>query len=131
MPRILGVILTMIISIQVEPVHSLPCQFARNRSSVLPNRHSRDNNRGRKSARQLLEQIRSFSIILYDSRVLLYRFMEAVLVNNRNHTPPALPPRLVTCHKKGPKLLARHSNTPPSTPVPPTQLLNDYRTAHG
>src|SRR5947199_5565567 len=97
MPRILGVILTMIISIQVEPVHSLPCQFARNRSSVLPKRHSRDNNRVRKSARQLLEQIRSFSIILYNSRFLLYRFMEAVLVNNRNQPAPPPPPPPVTC----------------------------------
>src|SRR5713226_3746101 len=34
--RLFGVVLTMIISVQVEPVHSLSCQLARHHSSLLP-----------------------------------------------------------------------------------------------
>src|SRR2546425_13046205 len=118
MPGFLRVILAMIISIQVQPVHSLSCQFARNRSSVLPERHSRENDRGWKPTRQLLEQIRSLSIILDDSRFLLYRFMEAVLVNNRNHPLPArITPRLVSGNKQGPKLLGGNSNSLPNIHV--------------
>src|SRR2546425_5804831 len=127
MQGFLRVILTMIISIQVQSVHSLSCQLARNHSNVLPERYSRDNDRGWKTARQLLEQIRSFSIILDHSRLPLYCFMEAVLVNNRNHSLPArIPPRLVTRNKQGPKLLGRHSNSPPNIHVSRRQLVKDY-----
>src|SRR2546426_10534782 len=118
MPGFLRVIMTVIISIQVQSVHSLSCQLARKRSSVLPKRYSRDNNRGSKPARQLLEQIRSFSIILYSSRFLLYRLMEAVLVNNRNHPLPVrITPGLVMGNKQGSKLLRRRSNSRPNTHV--------------
>src|SRR6266568_5074167 len=128
MPWFLRVILTMIISVQVEPVHSLSCQLARNHSSVLPEGYSRHNNRGWKPASQLLEQIRSLRLILYDSRSVLDRFMEAVLVSNRNHPLPArIIPRLVSGNKQGPKLLRRHSDSRPNTHVSRRQLVEDYR----
>src|SRR5712691_12695804 len=127
MPGFLRVILAMIVSIQVEPVHSLSCQLARNHSRVLPERYSRDNDRGWKQARQLLEQVRVLSIILDNSWFLLYRFMEAVLVNNRNHPLPVrIAPRLVSGNKQGPKLLGRHSNSPPNGHVTRRQLVKDY-----
>src|SRR2546425_9907259 len=130
----LGVILTMIVSVQVEPVHSLSCQLARNHSSVLPERYSCYNNRGWKTARQRLEQIRSFSLILDHSRFLLYRFIEAVLVNNRNHPLPVrIAPRLISGDKQGPNLLGGHSNSLPNTHVTRRQLIEDYwnRNLHG
>src|SRR5213593_207513 len=54
--------------------------------------------------------------------------METILINNRNHPLfVRITPRLVMGNKHGPKLLGRHSNSRPNTPVARRQLVEDYR----
>src|SRR5713101_4225410 len=114
----------MIVNIEVQSVHSLSCQPALNHSSILPKRQSCDNYRGWKTARQPLEQIRSFSVILDDCRFLLYRLKETDLVNNWNHPlPVGTAPRLVSGNKQGPKLPGCHSDSRPNIHVSRRQLV--------
>src|SRR6266704_2435614 len=81
---LLGVVLSMIISVQVKSMYSFTCEFARNCSRLLSERQSSDNYRGWKSTREFIENIRPVSIILDNSCRSLNKVLNALLVNNRD-----------------------------------------------